>query len=523
MLPSKSIIELTKNPSKLSGMLSQDQKYLIASKSFPYWSSEFITLENGLKFSFDGHEYLYTPYTDKHQKQAHRKCTQMGLSTMAILRTFWNCIYRYTLGVIYFFPTDHDVSDFSKGRVKPLASNNAIIGNYTKDTDEVGLKQVGKSFIYFRGMRTTLKMKSIPADEIVVDEKDEADPSACDMAKKRLSHSQYQNELYLSNPSLPNYGIDKDFQESDQRFWLLKCPHCGAWNNVSETFPDCFENIEGVHILACMKCRKELDKRLGSWVAKYPERSEVHGYHYSQLFSPFIKAESIWQEYQKARETGRLGIFFNLTLGLPYVSTSDKLEFNTVLELCDSNFPADPFLSDEPIYMGVDQGRDLHIVFKRRAGDKVLTWTAFERDFEALDKYIEKCSMCIVDALPETRKARELALRHRGKVFLNFYTQQKGQTKYNEQDYTVQENRTESMDASHKNFVDKINVLPPRSKIVEEYATHCCNTAKKLEEDDESGSKRYVWVKLGDDHYRHADNYATVALNSAVNQSIRWI
>jgi hypothetical protein len=35
--------------------------------------------------------------------------------------------------------------------------------------------------------------------------------------------------------------------------------------------------------------------------------------------------------------------------------------------------------------------------------------------------------------------------------------------------------------------------------------------AKKLEEDEESGSKRYLYVRLGADHFRHALNYAIVA------------
>ncbi len=35
--------------------------------------------------------------------------------------------------------------------------------------------------------------------------------------------------------------------------------------------------------------------------------------------------------------------------------------------------------------------------------------------------------------------------------------------------------------------------------------------SKKLEEDEETGSKRYVYVKLGPDHFRHAFNYECMA------------
>jgi hypothetical protein len=41
--------------------------------------------------------------------------------------------------------------------------------------------------------------------------------------------------------------------------------------------------------------------------------------------------------------------------------------------------------------------------------------------------------------------------------------------------------------------------------------------AKKLEEDEETGSKRYIYVKLGPDHFRHAFNYETMARHSVRN------
>jgi hypothetical protein len=47
--------------------------------------------------------------------------------------------------------------------------------------------------------------------------------------------------------------------------------------------------------------------------------------------------------------------------------------------------------------------------------------------------------------------------------------------------------------------------------MLREFAEHCSNTAKKLEEDEQTGSKRYVYVKLGPDHFRHAFNYEAMA------------
>jgi hypothetical protein len=47
-------------------------------------------------------------------------------------------------------------------------------------------------------------------------------------------------------------------------------------------------------------------------------------------------------------------------------------------------------------------------------------------------------SLCVVDAMPETRNARAFAERHRGKIFMNYYAAyQKGDYAWNEKDLTV--------------------------------------------------------------------------------------
>lgn len=49
------------------------------------------------------------------------------------------------------------------------------------------------------------------------------------------------------------------------------------------------------------------------------------------------------------------------------------------------------------------------------------------------------------------------------------------------------------------------------------FADHLPNVAKKLEEDEETGSKRSVYVKLGPDHFRPAFNYQMIAQQYVAN------
>jgi hypothetical protein len=166
----------------------------------------------------------------------------------------------------------------------------------------------------------------------------------------------------------------------------------------------------------------------------------------------------------------------------------------------------------------VDQGKDLHVVIGKRHPDKAgkIVHLGIYKDWEDIDRLMRvfSVSRCVVDALPETRNARALAERHKGKIFLCYYSEhQKGTYKWNEKELTVAVNRTESLDASHNQVMKEQLILPKECDIVREFAKHLHNVAKKLEEDTESGSKRYVYVKLGEDHLRHAFNYEAIAMD----------
>jgi hypothetical protein len=99
--------------------------------------------------------------------------------------------------------------------------------------------------------------------------------------------------------------------------------------------------------------------------------------------------------------------------------------------------------------MGVDQGKDLHVVVGKRDPHKAgkIIHLGVYKDWEELDRLMRNFSVsrCVVDALPETRNARAFAERHRGKVYLCFYQEhRKGKCVWNEKDLTVACNRTES-------------------------------------------------------------------------------
>jgi hypothetical protein len=340
------------------------------------------------------------------------------------------------------------------------------------------------------------------------------------MAKERLAHSDYKRLIELSNPSLPDYGIDDTYQRSDQRRWTLRCPSCGKWTAPDREFPVTLgqevriirEREDGSCYLACPKCGSELDRETGEWVADHPDRP-IHGYRISQLFSSKVDPGEILHEYRTTRFPER---FYNLKIGMAWADTQNRITTSEVLRCCGEEGISDQ--SDRECTMGIDTGRELHVVVSRRIQtnkqERHVIYLGVHHDYAELDELMVRFNvrLCVIDALPEIHATRDFARRHEGYVYLNYFNEhQRGSPAWKREDYIVQENRTEALDLSRSMIREGKVVLPRRSRLVEEFAAHMANDAKRLEEDEETGAKSYRYIRTGPDHFSLAFTYECLA------------
>ena len=483
------------------------------------WALRKIRLD-GRPFSFDGHEFLRAIYDDRAPHIVLSKAAQIGGTTAAILRAIHTCIIG--LDVMYFFPTRSDVLDFSRARVNPLVAENPFLAKLMADTDTMGVKKIGDAHLYFRGMQSNVGMKSVPADLLVFDELDEAEPQAMAMAKERLGHSDYKRVFELSNPSLPDYGVDEIFQRSDQRHWTTRCAACGTWTALDQEFPRklgqevkiILPRESGGFYRACPNCAAELDMAAGDWVAQFPSRS-IHGYRISQLISSKVDPAEIMEEYRTTRYPER---FYNLKIGIPWADLEHRVDTATVLALCGDQPMVES--SEERCVMGVDTGRGLHtVILETQPDDRQRIVHLVEcHSFPELDDLMRrfKVTRCVIDGMPETHATKEFAGRHRGQVFLCFFTEsQRGEPRWDWDHRIVNVHRTDALDASRAAVREQMVVLPRRQPIVEEFAEHMSHDAKTLIEDEETGVKKYKYVKTGVNHYSFAFTYALMAATSS--------
>lgn len=490
-------------------------------------------------FSLNGHEFQVRPMSIRPQEKVIKKGTQGTFTEGEVLGTLNGMIYGlYPAGAYYLFPSKDKVSEFSKSRFKPLIQDNPeSIGRYVRDTDSATLKRIGSGFLYFRSgrlsqdvggrgdMKTSAALKGDPADHSVLDEWDEMDPKVEEFVDGRLAKSPVHTKSYLANPTLPDYGIDKKFQHSSMEYWHCKCLHCGKYTclDLEEYWPENSECLvlkrqkDGSVIRACLHCEKELDPRFGEWVPFRQSQTEIIGFTIGHPSYPWIDVKNLLNQWENP-ETDKAN-FIRLKLGRAYIEAENRLDIQQIYECCGTDGIS--YSDQGPCSMGTDQGggdQDLfHVVIGKKAELKPkVIHLAIEKGWDELDSLMKKFNVvrCVIDGLPNQEDARRFAQRFPGKVYLSYFSEhQKGDYSWNEKEYTVTSNRTEAMDASHKELGNQNIVLPARSKMVEKYALHCHHTAKKLEEDPKTGTKRYIYVpKLGGpDHFRLAQCYETMA------------
>jgi len=473
----------------------------------------------------EGHEYVKDIMECQAQRQCAMKGAQMTFTTIDVIRTIHGMIYnQYPQGCLYLFPTRDDVTDFSKGRFQPMISDNKFIKQHIKDTDAVNVKRIGKAFLYLRGARasqkiegvkqTSSQLKSVPVDRIDFDELDEMNPKMVTLALERMAHSEVQEESYLSTPSIPGFGIDKLYQGSDQRIWQIKCKKCGVETCLELEFPNCLEDMGHTVLRVCRKCRNEIYPKDGRWEVQYPNRDMV-GWWISQLNSAYVEPKTILDAYKDPPD-GNITEVYNSKLGIAHIKAENQLTAHDFWN-CLSREP-ERMSHPGPTAMGVDIGNTIYVVILDKPNEKTarFVYAARVSEWDDIHDIAKRFNVrsAVVDREPEIHKAREFQKAEPYEVHLCDYIYTlRGVTDWDPVTGMVKTNRTEICDATHEMVTANGRfILPRRNEEIDVFVKEACNIAKILVE-DELGGRKYVYRKLGDDHYRHALNYGMMALS----------
>ncbi len=498
-------------------------------------------------FDLKDFPFLIPLYKDRSRVKVSEKPTQLGLTIHAVLESF-NRVFS-GLNWLYFFPTGKLVTKFVQGRYNKLIQDNPDLALLIEKTDNLTIKRIKDAVIYFSGLGSAtteggqFEVISVPVDGETFDEAEKMKPLFIEQAQRRMDASPHKFLNLLSTPGLPGYGIDEWFQKSDQKFYGLRCPHCNHWNIVDDPmdvdekgkplyFPRCIRK----GFLSCLKCDRELDRHSGETIAKYPDRKDISGYHFSKLYFPRADYPGLLKRFREAKSQKEIKNFHNDDLGFPYVDLTAVMSGSEILKMCGTYTMDD--VDDGPCYMGSDIGgaKGLHYVIIKPAGgdlwrlvscgiiqepdqmsEDVIPWLKAQYRNLVLKFRVKK--LCI-DGMAETRVARAIAGQFPMKAWIVWYTGQKDKYKWDDEKRQVDVNRTESLDNSHYILQNRKLLMPMRNSMIEEFADHCGHLVRELEEDEDTGVKEYVWKKIGPEDFRHALNYACLAAGVESGQKL---
>lgn len=493
------------------------------------WAADNVVTPKGEKLDFYDHPYLIEIYDDKATDMVVKKAAQIGISTFAINKSLWFAD-THDVSIIYTFPTASDVVDFAKARINPTIQASPHLDRRTEGGIE--LKQIGKSFLYFRGAWSERQAIAVDSDFNIHDEIDFSKPDIIEMYKERLSHSKYKWFLALSTPTIPEYGIDYLYNRSDKKEWFVTCPKCKKKQILK--YPDSIKGDTKEARFACIYCLATITnqaRRDGKWIATGDKEWGVSGYHISQLMAPWISATEILRKEERARirPTAQLsGIrdFHNFCLGEAYGGENQPLNRDTLLACIQNKHNLES--GGRSTVMGVDQGDYLHVVIygKEKSGEARLLHVEVTDTFDRLPQLMDDygVAICLIDALPNKHSARKFALMYPAKAWLVYYNEnQKEFIRWKKdkdnKEYRVVVNKMESLDRMSMKFKNHEVILPRLSEKIDLFIRHMTNWAKDKEEKPDG---RVVWVykKLGADHLTMASNYAMLGIDKLSTGSL---
>lgn len=267
---------------------------------------------------------------DAHPDKIIRKSRQLGLSEMGVLENLHFIDTKPNVKSMLTFPRARQVSDFVKTRLNPVLDGNEYFTSILdKQMNSLEVKKIRESFMLFRSAWGSALGEGADIDFLAFDEYDRMQENIEFAFQESMKSSAYGWLRRWSTPTIPGRGVDKLFQKSDQRFYMHKCEHCGEWqildyeDNIIKVKEDgvnlLTDEIEdGTYEFVCSKCSKPLDRWYnGEWVAKYPSRTGLRGYHISQMNAVWISADDI--KRRELKYTSKQ-LFSNYVIGMPFAA-----------------------------------------------------------------------------------------------------------------------------------------------------------------------------------------------------------
>lgn len=489
-------------------------------------------------FSYDGYWFQKAIADDMHPRLAVKKCSQIGLTEVQIRKFLAVLTRANSINGIFSLPNEKMFKKIYNGRLKPIIDEDPVfnppsVNKPVRSKDQI---QIRDSFGYITAC-TEGDATSISADFLFHDEVDLSPQEILALYQSRLQGSDMKMTQSFSTPTFANYGIDKSYQLTDQREYVMKCQHCNHYqiprfepkfiyvDNYKfdvEKFSDLTSqqiatmDFEGCHV-RCEKCQKKLDLADPSrreWVPTYASRTTFRGYQVRPFSTSRIKPDYIFGQLAQYQDNNFVRGWYNTVLGEEYTEADARLQKEDIEACMAKGTPRVPNISpDTPCFLGIDVGFTCHLTVSYDDAEGFPHFVYFdtvpavqlEERVKEILKIYNIVQGCIdrfpytqqADALKETTFGVVMPIQYRGTAVLqpNFEPDTKILSHYS---------------ANNTLVFDRLQALVAQRKMTlsgyagqkETLMTHMMDMVRN---DKPGESEMAVWMKTtGNDHYFHA-------------------
>jgi phage terminase large subunit GpA-like protein len=253
-------------------------------------------------------------------------------------------------------PTVEMGKRWSKGRLAPLIEDTICLRDKVKDPrsrdsgNTVQSKEFPGGIVVITGANSAVGLRSMPVRYLFLDEVDAYPPDAdsegdpLTLAIQRTSTFARRKIFIVSTPTIQGLSrIEKEFNETDQRYFFVPCPHCDffqilKWENIHYDS----DPLQAVYVCEC--CKRNIENhhktemlRRGEWRSTAEEKANAKtiGFHLSSLYSPvgWLSWRQCAQNYEVAKDDEQLlKAWTNTTLGIPWEEKGEAPDWGILFD-----------------------------------------------------------------------------------------------------------------------------------------------------------------------------------------------
>ena len=250
-------------------------------------------------------------------------------------------------------PTLEMAQTWSKDRLAPMLRDTPTLKHKVKDarSRDSGNTTLHKQFagghVTACGANSPASLASRPIRILLADEVDRYPPSAgsegdpVNLGKRRTATFWNKKVLLTSTPTIKGMSrIESAFEESDQRYYNLKCHSCKVPQVLEWAQVRWEKDKPETAKYHCSDCDAEWSDiqrkqaiRSGEWIATAPFNGTA-GFHLSGLYSPWVDIEELAKLFLDSKHTGQeaLRVFVNTVLAQSWEEDEgDGIETNDLL------------------------------------------------------------------------------------------------------------------------------------------------------------------------------------------------